>query len=766
MKEPAERDKLFNAIEHVPCVQKKAQWALKWIDSSRSFAERLIAFAAVEGVFFSGSFCAIFWLKKRGLMPGLGFSNELISRDEGLHCVARGTLVSTEFDAIPIEQLASNVGEMVMTYDEKAPGAPGLVLRPQAAFTPSGTKECVELTMEDGRTLVCTPDHKILTKRGWIRADNLVLDQDAVFVSEPPSSFTPTDEDLRQEVGWSVGEWHMRAPEARRKALAFGRVLGHLVTDGALSRHRDSNQAVLFAGHKLEAESVQRDCVLAFGNNVTSSSSANEAVFYIRLSRKIATCLTSLGLPVGARVNSPHYIPDFIMQAPRSFKRAFLMGFFGGDGVCPSSKRTKKSFTIMMELRYSLSKVVALRDAGQRRLAQVITLLAEFGVNATPDPIMAGPNGTEYHGLTIDSENMLKFAETLGFAHCGHKQVRLGAAVAVLKMRNRQITMNKTNRDRIDELQGARTARSDARALGLTGSELWLYAMKNNKMSLNQAYDQAVKEFKSTNAVVGTVTSKAGTRGAINVGRETRGRYTWDILTRFGGAKFFRDESDNPSAKENDDISDHQTPLAQEDGVDDDGMAVDNNPEPTRKKHNFTSATYAIPRGVMSIPALEMKVIRRANVGPREVFDITVDETHNFAANGVVVHNCDFACLLYNTMRHKLPESTVHEIVRDAVTYEKEFVGEALPVSLLGMNAEMMKTYIEFCADRLLISLGVDPIYHAKNPFDWMELISLTGKTNFFERRVSEYKKASVNTSQELGKDAGPANQFSLDEDF
>jgi len=84
-KDKDEKDRLFNAIETIPAVKKKAEWALNWIESD-SFAERLIAFAAVEGIFFSGSFCSIFWLKKRGLMPGLSFSNELISRDEGLHC--------------------------------------------------------------------------------------------------------------------------------------------------------------------------------------------------------------------------------------------------------------------------------------------------------------------------------------------------------------------------------------------------------------------------------------------------------------------------------------------------------------------------------------------------------------------------------------------------------------------------------------------------------------------------------------------------------
>ncbi|MFZ9027796.1 MAG: ribonucleotide-diphosphate reductase subunit beta [Crocinitomicaceae bacterium] len=85
IKETEEKNKLFNAIETLDCVTKKANWALRWIDEG-SFAERLVAFAAVEGIFFSGSFCSIFWLKKRGLMPGLSFSNELISRDEGLHC--------------------------------------------------------------------------------------------------------------------------------------------------------------------------------------------------------------------------------------------------------------------------------------------------------------------------------------------------------------------------------------------------------------------------------------------------------------------------------------------------------------------------------------------------------------------------------------------------------------------------------------------------------------------------------------------------------
>jgi ribonucleoside-diphosphate reductase beta chain len=85
IKDSTEQDKLFNALERIPCVKKKGDWALRWIDNA-TIQERLVAFSAVEGIFFSGSFCAIYWLKKRGVMPGLTFSNELISRDEAMHC--------------------------------------------------------------------------------------------------------------------------------------------------------------------------------------------------------------------------------------------------------------------------------------------------------------------------------------------------------------------------------------------------------------------------------------------------------------------------------------------------------------------------------------------------------------------------------------------------------------------------------------------------------------------------------------------------------
>jgi len=125
--------------------------------------------------------------------------------------------------------------------------------------------------------------------------------------------------------------------------------------------------------------------------------------------------------------------------------------------------------------------------------------------------------------------------------------------------------------------------------------------------------------------------------------------------------------------------------------------------------------------------------------------------------------HCDFACLLYNNhIVNKLPAEKVTEIIADAVTIEKEFVTDAIPVKLIGMNADLMCQYIEFVADRLLVALGCKKIYNSTNPFDFMEMISLQGKTNFFEKRVGDYQKAGViknSSSEETPK-------FSLDEDF
>lgn len=124
--------------------------------------------------------------------------------------------------------------------------------------------------------------------------------------------------------------------------------------------------------------------------------------------------------------------------------------------------------------------------------------------------------------------------------------------------------------------------------------------------------------------------------------------------------------------------------------------------------------------------------------------------------------HCSFACQLYSKLERKLPEQQIHDLVGDAVKVEKAFICDALPVSLIGMNSNLMSQYVEFVADRLLSDLGYRPLFGSKNPFDWMDMISLEGKTNFFEKRVGEYRKSGVGETGDSRKN----KDFDFDADF
>lgn len=123
--------------------------------------------------------------------------------------------------------------------------------------------------------------------------------------------------------------------------------------------------------------------------------------------------------------------------------------------------------------------------------------------------------------------------------------------------------------------------------------------------------------------------------------------------------------------------------------------------------------------------------------------------------------HCDFACLMFSHLKNKPSQETIYYIIKDAVSIEQRFLTEALPCALIGMNADLMKQYIEFVADRLLVELHCDKIYNVENPFDFMEQISLEGKTNFFEKRVGEYQRMGV-----ASKGGEDARAFTLDADF
>ena len=187
--------------------------------------------------------------------------------------------------------------------------------------------------------------------------------------------------------------------------------------------------------------------------------------------------------------------------------------------------------------------------------------------------------------------------------------------------------------------------------------------------------------------------------------------------------------------------------------------------DPNEKDHLF-KALETVPsvekKGKWALRWLDRK---RASFAERLVAIAAVEGI--FFSNELISRDeglhCDFACLLHSMLVRGAGEMKIHQIISEAVEIEIEFVTSALPVSLIGMNADLMKQYIHFVADRLLVSLGATKLYNAENPFPWMEMISMQGKTNFFEKRVGEYQKAGVMGSSSLG---AVQQRFSMEEDF
>jgi ribonucleotide reductase beta subunit family protein with ferritin-like domain len=144
--------------------------------------------------------------------------------------------------------------------------------------------------------------------------------------------------------------------------------------------------------------------------------------------------------------------------------------------------------------------------------------------------------------------------------------------------------------------------------------------------------------------------------------------------------------------------------------------------------------------------------------------DEGISQFSKFEINVILGLHCEFACLLFSMLRNKPSQDTVRKIITDAVVCETEFVTSALPVALIGMNAGLMTQYIEFVADRLLLSLGVPKVYNVDNPFEWMEMISFQRKTNFFEYRVSEYQKTGVAVQKGEDKQSATSRVFAMDD--
>ncbi len=476
----------------------------------------------------------------------------------------------------------------------------------QSEMMVQGERDCVSLVLQDGRTLVCTPDHQILRADGrWIRADALVVGRDRVVMGLE----APLDEPGEDEAGYSLEAGALKFSFAdeheRARTLAFSRLVGHLISDGSISL---AGQGRMNVGQALDRETVLNDIELLTGKR-PKAARYDERKWSIVLPRELTQAATSLGgVRVGRRIDQPPSLPRFVLEerCPLALVREFLGGLFGADGHAPGLHRQDSSeeSAVLLKPAYSQSAKPEHVQALKELMHSLVDLLVRCGVKARGAKIMsypvrrsassypAGQDGVARTEVRLQLTEGLSFVERVGFRYCVDKSLRASAAAVHWR------TIDTINRqrlwmaDRLDELHRThydftfRKTRTLA-AIDLAGQETPVFP----HYSLLEGHD----------------------------------RFDRLPLTDDGSCfkPLHRESRDFPSPVE----------LFRQMGVRDWFAALE--PRSTGR-----SKRYCVEKDSSILPTFTLQVIDRRPAGKRAVFDLAVPSLRAFVAGTVCVHNC------------------------------------------------------------------------------------------------------------------------------
>jgi glycine dehydrogenase len=533
-------------------------------------------------------------------------------------CLAAGTKVALA-DGVsrPIEELVRGVN--VYGWSQEGQGVRAAQL--QAAFA-TGRKPCVEVTLQDGRTMTCTPDHRVLTTAGWIEAEQLTSAHRVVIGPEAPPDEVEVDAELAFRAEYGRLQLSMDTAPARARALAFFRLLGAMCSDGTYCEEATGRRRVrLSFGTRYDAERAADDIVLLTSSRPTISRS--HTAFAIMVPASLVTAIGAvpgIGAP-GKGVASSRTLPDVIVDpsTPRAVVREFMAALFGGDGCAPVILHFVKNPPTMKSVRFGQMR----EDRAIARLLQqhICVALARLGVEATPDRIT---RPKKFGSATRDDRRWLgsvsvvdglAFAERVGFRYCAHKTARLSAAAAFWRMKR---TIH------AQRLEVAQRALARVGVVRLGPKPVWASAVAGaygevatEQVVLNPYYasfEGAARISKQVlaNTVAGYVGQRS--RGLRTSRRRhqaaAKGRggvFTGvlaltDFLKQIGAASWF------------------------------------NRHTPRGGSYSITYATSS--QEISAEPTFHLGVVGVRPVGDRDVYDLTVEDLHSFLANGAVVHNC------------------------------------------------------------------------------------------------------------------------------
>ncbi|HTV97782.1 MAG TPA: aconitate hydratase AcnA [Steroidobacteraceae bacterium] len=541
------------------------------------------------------------YLKKAGLLADLEALGFYTVGYGCTTCISEGTpVLLADGTSRRIESLPSSGGIRLL-----APQAEGhLETAIQSERMDQGERECVAIVLEDGRTLTCTPDHRLLCADGrWVRADELLLNGDRVLVGLE----SPIDEPAADEQGYELraGNRVFSMATERRSTLAFARLLGHLLSDGSISCR---GQARMNVGQMFDRESALNDVELLTGKRPVASA-YDERKWSIVLPKELSRSVQSLaGVRIGRRIDQAAFLPEFLLDVncPVAVVREFLAGLFGADGHAPVLRRygATEDEASLEPPAYSQSAKPEFVDSTKRKMTHILDLLARCGVEVQGAAIREYPtrrsastyssprDGIARREIRLELPDGLSFIERVGYRYCIDKTLRASAAAVYWRT---VATINRQRlwmADRLERMHRYPTQRSFARWRSVAAAELIeLETPVFPHYSLLERHDRF-------------------TRLPATTGRRFR--------------PVHRTSCDFPSPAR----------LLAQLGV----------------RHWFgalggaeslgQTKRYCLDKHSLTIPALSLRVIDRRSAGARRVFDLAVPKVQAFIAGGIGVHNC------------------------------------------------------------------------------------------------------------------------------
>lgn len=518
--------------------------------------------------------------------------------------------------SIPLYEFKDNKKWDVLGWEEETDS---IITKKQTEFLDKGEKDCVEITLQDGRKLICTPDHPMLTMdKEWIRAKKLKQNEHRLKVSLH-YPIMKLKKDVQKCNNWSmnIGEilLETHSKEHYLNSLSFMRMMGLLCSDGGFYKQGNVIYGNATLGHRFDADAVKDDIQLFTQKDVSIKFCKNKwnGYFNIRLPQDLTNNLLHLeGLTIGKKIDQPIQFPKFILDdnLPVPLLREFLGALFGGDGhTCYLTKHRGKR-DLLTSISFSRSSLGSNLEHLETYMNQLQKLLKRLGIEKTtiqnPKETSWSKNQdrklseTKCYQLTLhlDINELIPFQEKIGFRYCCHKSLRLEAGVSYRRLCETTIQQHDWIVNRVDELTNFSNLKIEN---------------PNKIVPTKKAIEQATKELQQQEAIIHQY--------AIPT--------THDITDHLvKGTKYgsFRSSS---------------FPTAEEFMVEIDALEWFDN-------------DYATSSNEGGLPTMNLKVIDIRPVGKHLVYDIEVDKIHSFLANGIVAHNCMISHGVSRFLRERL----------------------------------------------------------------------------------------------------------------